>query len=512
MCIRDRFCPIWHFPSVPLSEAILLCLKSGRYHVKYLLDLQFVEEAKRPISRSEMLYQIHENDIAGICPLEDSSGARAMEEMLHENGWTWSDVVDLMTSPLSPRDSEGWLIQQQTLGIDMPFAKLTGFVVNTSADRPSIEIVAVPADPSCGLVGLFSMDDVQTVLQLAAADAYPIHFSLDPPNLHQKYHPFYKCRYAPKELQNSLFLHTLFEADYLLKFFSGGVEVSAKPPFESRLCSEGLTKNLPPEIVEAIKPLSERGSSSPHGHRFWIQVDTVESSIKETAQKVEFKLGDPKISIRSHPHVPGPDLYNKEQDTEFEDDPESPEAKFVSDFTSHYHEISKHFPMFARLRELAKLQTLVPIILTTKGFLKRKADGVGLEVPTFLLTEIQQDAYQQNQDKLDNILKTIDEDVGVWPAAENPARVASTVKTIMDSKHQHRLRGATISNIEPHAKTILQEKDQEVLDNITEYFFELCGQKLSRDELKRSVLQWLMYRNSTSATELKDLVLSLIHI
>lgn len=188
----SRFCPVWHFPSIPLSEVVLLSLKSGRYHVKYLLGLQYIEDDKRPVSLSEMLYQIHENYIRGICRLEDSSGAResAMEEMLCEKGWTWNDVIHLMISPLSRCDSEGWLIPQPILGIPLPFAKLTGFVLNTDADSPSIEIKAVPADPSNGLPGLFSMDDVQTILQLPKSEAYPIFFSLDPQTYTRNIIPF----------------------------------------------------------------------------------------------------------------------------------------------------------------------------------------------------------------------------------------------------------------------------------------------------------------------------------
>ena len=505
-----RFCPVWYFPSIPLSEAVLLSLKSGRYHLKYMLDLQYVEDDKRPVTLSEMLYQIHENDLRGICPLEDSSGARAraMEEMLHEKGWTWNDVVSLMTSPLSPRDSEGWLIQQQMLGVSMPFAKLTGFVFNISSDSPSIEIVAVPADPSKGLIGMFSMDDVQTVLQLAAIDAYPIFFSLDSPNLHQKRHPFQQWRYKPKELQNSSFVHTLFEADYLLKSFSIGAEVSAKPPFESRPCKEGLTKNLPPDLVEAIKPVSERGHSSPYTNHFWIQADEIEYNIKEMGPRLEFEIGEPQMIIRSHPKLPGPD--GKDCDAEFEDDPGSPEAMFVSDLTSHYHELGKYFPVFARLCELTKLQTLVPILLDIKRYLKDKADGKGLEVPTFLLTEVQQDAHQRHINTVDKILKSLDSDVGVWPAAKDQTRIASKVKTIMDSLPNHAMRGANCSDIEPQAKSILQEEDEKVLKDITDGLFELSEQRLPKDDVKRSVLQWLMFRNSSTATELRNLICSVL--
>lgn len=506
----SRFCPVWNFPSIPLSEAVLLSLKSGRHHLKYLLDLQYVEENKRPVSVVEMLYQLHENDVRGICPLEDSAGVRArtMEEMLREKGWTWSDVVKLMTSPLSPRDSDGWLIQQRELGTSMPFAKLTGFVFNISKDSPSIEIVVVPADPSNGLIGSFSMNDVQSMLQLAAIDAYPIVFSLDPPSVHQKYHPFHQWRYRPKELQNSLFIQTLFEADYLLKSFSVGAEVSAKPPFPSRPCSEGLTKNLPPDILQAIRPVSERGRSSPHAHRFWIQADLIKYNTREAGTRLEFELGEPKMSIGSHPIIPGPN--GELRDTEFEDDPESPEAKFASDFTSHYNQVSRYFPIFARLRELAKLQTLVPILMDIKRKLKDKADGIGLRVPQFLLTEVQEDARQYNQEKLDNIMKRLDTDIGFWPTAENQSDIDSKVAKIVDSLPSHQKQVVNYHDIELAVKNVLQEEDQKVLNKVTALFLEISEQKLSEDVLKRSVHQWLLFRNPMSTTELRNLVCSAI--
>ena len=507
----SRFCPVWHFPSIPLSEAVLLNLKSARYHLRFLLGLQYVQDDKRPVSLSEMLYQIHENDLRGVCRLEDSAGARAraMEEMLCDKGWTWNDVVNLMISPLSPRDSEGWLIQQKFLGASMPFAKLTGFIFNTNPDSPSIEIVAIPADPSNGLVGLFSMDDIQTVLQLASSDAYPIYFSLDPPNLYQKRHPFQEWRYEPKELQNSLFLHTLFEADYLLKFFSVGAEVSAKPPFESRPCKEGLTKNLPYDLVEAIKPIAERGgTSSQHVHRFWIQADIVEYNVTERGPRLEFDLLEPTMHIRSHPIVPGPD--GKYHDAEFEDDLDSPEATFAFDLTCHYNELGKYFPVFARLRELAKLQTLVPILGIFMRHLKDKADGKGLQVPNLLLTEIQQDAHQHHQDGVEDLLKRLDKDVNIWPAAGDQTRITSQVKIIMDRLPAHAKRQASFSDIEPLAKSILQKKDEKVLNDITDIFLEICEQRLSKEDIKKTVNQWLLLRNSSSATELRDLICSVL--
>ena len=155
------------------------------------------------------------------------------------------------------------------------------------------------------------------------------------------------------------------------------------------------------------------------------------------------------MNIRSHPWIPRPD--GEGCDIEFEEDPDSPEAKFASDVTSHYNELGKYFPMFSRLRELVKLQTLIPILSDLKRFLKDKADGKGLEVPTFLLIEAQQDASQHHEDTVEKILKGLDMDIKIWPAANDPTKISSKVKPIMDSLPKHKMSGATCSDIEPHA-------------------------------------------------------------
>lgn len=57
---------------------------------------------------------------------------------------------------------------------------------------------------------------------------------------------------------------------------------------------------------------------------------------------------------------------------------------------------------------------------------------------------------------------------------------------------------------------MLQEEDERVLNDVTDGFMDFCGNRLSKDDLKRSMLQWLMFRNSSTATELKNLVCSVL--
>ena len=371
-----RFCPLWEMPLVSLSEIAMLNIKVNQIHSKFLLALQHISPEQRPITEAELRYQLYENDICRVHPLQDPEAARsrAMEGLLAEKGWTWNDVSRLMTSTLSPRDTDGWLSRGHTLGGNMEYSKLHGFRFNTNPKNPSIELLVVPASSEDGRIGLFSRDDVNTVLQMNSDEFNPAFFSLDPPSKTEHYHPFQKFRYSPNSCQDTDFLHTMFETDYLMKSFSVGSEVSAKPPFKQRPCKEGLLKSLPHRLIEALKPVQDRpGGHQGNVHRFWIQADKLTHTHESHQDTTTFRLGEVKMTIRSHPLFPGSD--GKLEDTKEEDDPESAEAKFAADMTSAYDEISLHFPMFARLRELAKLQSLGHFIKKILQNLKEQSKG-----------------------------------------------------------------------------------------------------------------------------------------
>ena len=510
MTYNCRFCPVWHFPSVPLSGAVFINIKTGQFHNDFLLGLQDVSRDKWPMTPPELLYQLYENDLRHTCPLEDPDGARAraMEEMLRERGWTWNDVANRMKSPLSPRDSDGWLIQQPYLGMHMEFAQLKGFSFNLDSDHPSIEVIAIPANSSKGKVGLFSMEDIQTVLQLDATELYPIFFSLDPPNDNQRFHPFQQFRYKTEKLQKTPLLRTLFETDYLLKSFSVGTEVSAKPPFNQRPCKEGLTKNLPPHLQEAVKPVAERGNtvSNSNINRFWIQTEQLVYDENQDGSKLEFRLSDLKMKICSHPLLPGPD--GKLQDTDNETDPDSPEAKFADDLTSHYDELGLHFPMFARLHELAKLQLLGIILSGLMDDMKNKANGIGVKVPRRLLTEIQQKARKQHQSQISEILSELSQDIGTWPAADDWREVYSLTQSAIKDFLPDDVRIQASDYVEPYALNALRARDNKVLSQVVDGLMQLCEHRIATSILQPLVHRWLSTRSSTATTELRNLICS----
>lgn len=357
---KGRYNPLWMMPLVPICEANDMSIFTARLQAEFTLQLQY-DENKCFLKSDEVMYQVYENHIRHVCRLDNTSASHvfAMEAILQKEGFTWKDISDTMSSKLSPRTEDGWLIQQNYLEGNLPFATLTEFKfnVNSIAHNPITELRAVRATN-----GFFSMADIETVIEISKGEIFPIIFSLDPPNNHQRFHPFQALRFKPLCLNNTDLLHTLLQTDYLMKSFSVGSDVSAKPPFKQRKCKEGLIAKLPPHMQKILAPVTERGAFINKMSRFWIQCDEVQYSVKKNGPFRNYRVGNVKMVVRTSPMEPG--LDGKMQDSE-ERDPDSPELKFAKDLTENYDEISMYFPMFRRLKELCKLLVIGKFLNTS---------------------------------------------------------------------------------------------------------------------------------------------------
>ena len=491
---NSRFCPLWDMPLVPISEAALLNIKANRFHSKFLIQLQDLAKDQIPLKEHELHYQLYENDLSHVHPLQDpvTAKSRAMQELLIEKGWVWNDVRNLLTSQLSLRDSNGWLKRSTTLAKNMEFAEIKGFRFNSNENNPSVELLVIPANK--GSNGLFSLDDVYTVLEMGNNERFePALFSLDPPNVtEQHYHPFQQFIYEPESLQNTDFLHTMFETDYLMKSFTIGTEVSAKPPFLQRSCKDGLLKGLPDELCKALKPINERpGSHGNKVHRFWIQAGRLEYCNETDGDTETLRINNIEMVIRSHPLFPSQD--GKLEDTEFSDDPDSPEAQFAADMTAAYNQISKYFPMFARLRELAKLQFIILFLNAKVEDLKKRTLKHNFQVPEEAVTKAQKEIKVE---KVKDILKSLDEQIGVWPGAEDQATISMHVDKLLAQIDQQVSR----SQIESLLKPKLVEQDKKVIPSLVDTLLSMCDDKVAKSTLETLVREWLMERNTLRHT------------
>ena len=457
-----RLCPFWNAPQVSVSEAVLLNIVSGQLHCEYILTLQNSDAEVLPIHLSELHYQIYENDLKHLAELKNSENAhtRAMEEILKEKSLFWEDVSGALTSPLTPCDADGWLTLQSTLGGNPEYSGLKGFVFDTDEKKHSLDILVTSPRFWNKQKGLFSQDDIHAMLQCDLAEIFPIFFSLDQPNPNQRFHPFQKMRYSPDALAGSDVLHTLFHTDYLLKSFSVGSEVSSQPPFAQRKCSEGLTANLPPHLQKIISSISERGGGSSQSiHRFWIQAEELKYDVFQEGSKIEYRISEPKMVVHSHPLLPGSD--GELQDTKEDDDPNSPESKFAAELTEHYSEIAEYFPMFARLKELCKLQFLCFAINATLSCLKDKSEGKGWNVTDTMVSSIQASERKSQTNNLRNVLR----------------------KTRQSIPSEHRSSSHAISQL-------------------TDILVDLCKTRVQRSSMEYYVSQWLRYNNDSDLIEM----------
>ena len=364
---NGQFCPFWKMPIVPVCEALTLDTFTRTLHTAFMHELQ-----KNPqnnfLMDAEIQCKLYENNVTSAKEKEEAR-VRLMQALIESKCLSWSDVSDLMRSELNPRSSEGWLFQLQHLGGDLEFKKLLGFDLNTNVASP-IKLNVVKSSPyACGAwgtSGLFSITDVLSMLQVPSEERLPIVFSLDPPDTTHYFTPFQQLRFSPPSLENTDLLYTLFHTCYLLTCFSVGSDVSAKPPFLQRGCCQGLTANLPSDLKEVLTPVAKRGNSTSSISYFWIQADEIECNITQDGANISCQFGEVKMAIRTKPHRPGLDNITNDEDQD------SPEAKFAKDLTENYDKISEYFPMFARLRELCKLQLfgaiLGYILDNNKGF------------------------------------------------------------------------------------------------------------------------------------------------
>ena len=354
--VVDMNSPSIYLPTLSLSEADFADKMTRKLHSAFIFELQSLNPKHRALKDVDLNYQLYQNDIFSIFPLKNSSDsrARAMDGLLNSQGLSWNDVSQAMSSPLCPRDEDGWLIQTPELGVPLEYSKLVGFIFDADKDEPSLELLVVKTDPKTGKKGLLSQEDVSVMLQLDLDDD-GLFFGLDPPSKHldKSFHPFQQWRY-PKKINGTEVLNTMFITDYLMKSFVTGTDISSKPPFKQRLCKDGLTKNLPPSLQEAIRSTEERfKGSQPNSRRsrFWLESKEVKYTKSQEGSRYVYYFGDADIEVKSESSPFGIDLTLQQDNS-----PESPHISFARDMTKHYSELSEYFPVFARLQELSKLQ------------------------------------------------------------------------------------------------------------------------------------------------------------
>lgn len=404
-----RLCPVHKMPIVSPAESVIFHLMSQDLYSEYLLKIQDeVAPRMRPMSEAILRYHIYENHWRKRCQLQDPTGnglrLTAMTELLRAEEWSWDGVQKLLQWNLVPLDSEGWLVKNHQL-LEPVASSGIHQLVGLEIDKNDFSIKLLTRKQTRRSPSLLCWQDIAIGFTMDSPECF---FSLEAVTPQETlYHPFNKQIFSPKELEASKFLNTLFHTDYLLKQLSTGFEISSYPPFHKRPAHEGLLKGLPTALQKVLLSIPSRGPSLSRVHRFWIQADAMEYDVQQNDDSVRWMFGDVDMTVRCKRMFHSQDGELHDQDVPGPD-PDSPEAKFTADFTTHYDQIGKYFPEFLRLKELCKVQCLGAFIARFERSLeeqrkqleRREMDAKYREIYALSL----QKAQSEFQRRLDDML------------------------------------------------------------------------------------------------------------
>ncbi|CAF1444082.1 unnamed protein product [Adineta steineri] len=307
-----------------------------------------------------------------------------MDALLKTKNWDIFDVQLLLDIPLIPRTSDGWLLPaKQTLALSgqKQFAVVHGVAFDQNTGE--VKFFFQPATNPDGSDALFCSDDVLEIFQGSIDAAF---FTLNQPDNDFHSHPFQEMLYSPSTLLDTQFLSTLLHADYLLKMFTTGTEVCAKPPFEMRPITTSFFQRLPSHLREKLKPLHEYEHHHSIGgaHRFWIEADPVTYQAEETGNHLVYWLANVRLRVRKHRLVRDAEgkLIDDDESNDTDEAKRSAESEFAKAFTEDYDEIGSYFPELLRLKELLKLSALYAITRHRLAQLSEKMS------PTPLITQL----------------------------------------------------------------------------------------------------------------------------
>ena len=271
------------------------------------------------------------------------------------------DFIENLQWLLLPKTEDGWYLPHKHGLLFDPdesdvFGSLSGLRINLKTGR--IILVCKPANSQETHSALFNAADIDEVFSYGIGTTY---FSLDPlDSFLRPMHPCQAMRFSKNVPHNTDFVKTMFFTDYLLKFFTTGIEVSSTFPFDMRSTSCGLLDRLPMHLRKLLEPLHDSEQSQHKAHRFWIESEHIPYNQVQNGEELQIYFGDVNMKVKKH-------LLVKDKNGQFIDAPDdesdnSPEAVFAREFTKHYDEIGTYFPEFLRLRELLKLATAQSIV------------------------------------------------------------------------------------------------------------------------------------------------------
>ena len=350
-----RFNGVWHgWLTDKVQEERDKAEEAARLHTELVATNGSQPRSDPSISQNS----VHNKILRSQEFLEDER-YKVMGEYLRWAGYEWSHVSSIINCIRVPRTVDGFISSKSSGIATQGGAKFGSFDgVSVDMNTGNVTYLVREANSRKLIPALFSMQDMKEIVAGGLTHAI---FSLDSVNTDTVHHPFQLLHFSPEQARGTIALATMFHTDYLLKFFSCGMEISSQPPFHQRPAEEGLLKRLPAHIQKAISVNSNRVSDEQRSrlkdeaHRFWIEAGNLSFSETRTEQTFRHIYGKQDMRVKKHLLRVNP--LTKELEDSPDDDKSdiTTEAQFARHFTQYYDEISKAFPEFALLREFAKM-------------------------------------------------------------------------------------------------------------------------------------------------------------
>ncbi|MCZ7385591.1 MAG: hypothetical protein O8C63_12710 [Candidatus Methanoperedens sp.] len=249
-----------------------------------------------------------------------------------------------------------------------------GKITATVYDSDNGSVVLV-GDGNISLPTL-SQEDLRVALELALAGK-DAKFSLDPADPKHPKGDWFKAVYIPEDiLKGTKFGNDLFEADWLLKQYSFGVNVDENGETSKRVTKVGGFKDIFDLGFESFNV-----DKKETWNRFWIVND--KATLRKTDNAIYFDTIDMKVKTEEQ-HFTGKNL----KDTGKKD----PDAlKFAEFFTAHYNEFAEESHSLERLKEMAKAVAMANWLVSS---------GIPIDMSWFSESQVKDEKFEEYMNEL----------------------------------------------------------------------------------------------------------------
>merc|ERR1712232_410516 len=247
-------------------------------------------------------------------------------------------------------------------------------------------------------------------------------------------------------------------------------ELSDRAPFASRPVNEGILKKLPPTLRHAVRSIGSRkgfqgGLGGRAVHRFWIAADELQYKEDTTDGKHRIKFGPLKMKVLTQRMVL---RQGKLVDDDEHSGGDSAEEEFAADLTANYENLEKYFPCLARLRELAKLMSVLQIVHCV-------VEGLHESIQS-------SQAFENDRQQAKTIARDLIRQIpSGYPFYSSSAVSKEVDKTLSANGYRRsQVAPSAISDLENQIRTILKDNDRQVVSQFANAVQQLCECSSSR--------------------------------